>query len=398
MEKWIPAWRAVPIDYHQGIGRIEDLTQKACFRNNLSGERVRLRLTNRYSEEPLRIERACLALRNRVNGRRSVWQDITLSGEREITLAPGADCCSDELPISVTPEDDFLVELYFRGPLTLRCVCVSWSKQLWQSAHFPGELIQKPTVGPTLTKSLSPWLAGEAYDNQFLLGFCEIDVYNRDGASLLALFGDSVTHMGYYSDVLTEALYARFPGRVAVMNAGIGGNRIARSYPRVDMPGGGALFGEAGKERIVRDVFDGAQPERLFLLEGVNDCTHAFAFGEADIPTAEEIFGALKETAALAAAKGAEVCLSTIMPFGCFNEPWREKAEALRQQVNTLLRAAPSPARLVDLDAFLRDPEDHHLLQAGMDLGDGIHPGPAGGRKIAQAVEEALFPQDKKAP
>ena len=92
------------------------------------------------------------------------------------------------------------------------------------------------------------------------------------------------------------------------------------------------------------------------------------------------------EAAGITKAQGARVCVSTIMPFGCFSEPWRDRAEELRQRCNALIRAGGSWDRLIDLDAVMRDPDNEHLLQAGMDLGDGIHPGPMGGKKIAQTI------------
>ena len=384
--KWIPSWRVVPIDYNHEIARFHGTTQRCCFVNNLSGDRVRLRLCNLFNDVPMSITCGRIAVRNRVSGRRSDWMPLTLNGEREIILPPDSACCSDELALTVSAEDDFLVDLYFEKELSLRGVCISWSKQSWQSAQYDGDYRKGPDLGLSVARRLAPELAQDSYDNQYLVGFSEIQVRNRDGAKLLALFGDSITHMGYYDDVLTGLLYERFPGKIAVMNAGIGGNRIARNWPRVDMPGGGTLFGEAGKKRIRRDLFEGASPDWVFLLEGVNDCTHAFAFGETSIPTAEEIYGALDEAAGITKAQGARVCVSTIMPFGCFSEPWRDRAEELRQRCNALIRAGGSWDRLIDLDAVMRDPDNEHLLQAGMDLGDGIHPGPMGGKKIAQTI------------
>lgn len=391
MEKWIPSWRALPINYNHEIAVFGQTTQRSCFRNNLSGDRVRLRLCNLYGDEPMTITCGRLSVRNRVTGRRSAWTPLTYRGESEITLPPNSERFSDELSLSVSPEDDFLVDLYFERELSVRGICISWSKQSWQCSQFAGDYRNGGDLGLPVSSRLAPELAQDAYDNQYLVGFSEITVRNRDGAKLLALFGDSITHMGYYGDALTALLYEQYPGKLAVMNAGIGGNRIARDWPRVDMPGGGALFGAAGKDRLAKDLFDGAAPDRVFLLEGVNDCTHAFAFGEPDIPDAEEIYGALNKAAETARAHGAEVFVSTIMPFGCLSEPWRDRAEAIRQACNARIRSGGSWDRLIDLDAAMRDPDAPDLLQAGMDLGDGIHPGPMGGQKIARTLFREVF-------
>ena len=46
MAKWIPAWRYVPIDFHQELGVLENITQKSVFRNNIGGTQLRVRFNN----------------------------------------------------------------------------------------------------------------------------------------------------------------------------------------------------------------------------------------------------------------------------------------------------------------------------------------------------------------
>ena len=73
MSKWVPSWRYVPIDYNQQIGVFENITQKSVFTNNLSGQKIRVRLNNLYSDVPMKIRHGAIALRNRVTGALSLW-------------------------------------------------------------------------------------------------------------------------------------------------------------------------------------------------------------------------------------------------------------------------------------------------------------------------------------
>lgn len=81
MSKWIPSWRYVPIDYNQEVGVFENITQRSVFLNNLAGDRVRVRFNNLYSDEPMRIDHAAIAVRNRVTGKLSARCPVTLAGE-----------------------------------------------------------------------------------------------------------------------------------------------------------------------------------------------------------------------------------------------------------------------------------------------------------------------------
>ena len=86
MAKWIPAWRYVPIDFHQELGVLENITQKSVFRNNIGGTQLRVRFNNLYSDRPMVISHAAVAVHNRVNGRVTPRVPITYRGSSRICL------------------------------------------------------------------------------------------------------------------------------------------------------------------------------------------------------------------------------------------------------------------------------------------------------------------------
>lgn len=394
MSKWIPTWHSVPIDYNQEIAVFENITQNCLFLNNLGGEGVRVRFSNLYNDAPVVIAHAALTLRDRVTGKRSARLPLTLNGSETITLAPNSQPYSDALTTPVTPRDDILLSLYFEQKTVLRSVCTTCAGYSWQSAHQTGNFHETDALGYTIQSQLAPVLAADPYPLQFAAGVCEVCVQTDDSARLIGLFGDSVTHMSFFSDPLLALLCRRFPGQYAVSNGGIAGNRIQKTHPSPEgFPGGGRQFGVAGRDRFLRDLYDGAAPDVVFILEGVNDCSHSIVFGEPEVPTAQDIFGALADVVAQARAKGSRVYLGTVPPFGAFGEPWRARAEALRCEYNALIRGSGIADGVVDLDAVLRDPDDAHRMQDGMHLGDGVHPNWHGGAKMARAVLDVLFPQ-----
>lgn len=392
MAKWIPAWRYVPIDYNQELGALENVTQKCVFINNIGGQQLRLRFNNLYSDESMRIDRAAIALHDRQTGVTSPSRSVTLRGSTTICIPAGTQPYSDVLDMPITPQQDILVSLYFGHRTVLRSVCTTATGFGWQSTQLTGDFGLTDALGYTVREQLVPPLAHEPYPVQFAAGICEVSVLAEEDVRLIALFGDSITHMSYFMDSFQAELYARFPGKAAVINGGISGNRIQKSHPlSPDFPGSGNQFGIAGRDRFRRDVYDGCRPDIVFVMEGVNDCSHSLCFSEPTVPTAEDVFAALTDVVRQAKAQESRVYISTISPFGAFGDSWRPQAEALRCQYNALIRACSIADGIVDMDAVLRDPTDIHRMQEGLHLGDGVHPNWHGGRRMADALLAALF-------
>ena len=74
----------------------------------------------------------------------------------------------------------------------------------------------------------------EAIKPQIIFGFTEIQVLTDSNVREILLFGDSLTHMSFYSDALAERLYRKYPGKVSVINGGICGNRVLRDAMEVE--------------------------------------------------------------------------------------------------------------------------------------------------------------------
>ena len=104
-----------------------------------------------------------------------------------------------------------------------------------------------------------------------------VDMMADAGTKLVVAFGDSITDgMGAslngqdrWPDVLSRRLHERFGGRIAVVNAGIAGNRILKPYAysaeRPDASGPAAL------QRVSRDVLSFSGVSAVIWLEGIND-------------------------------------------------------------------------------------------------------------------------------
>ncbi len=390
MTKWIPSWHSVPINFHQGIGTLHNTVQRSTHVNNLNGSKIRLRFNNRYSPDEMHIEHVSAATRNRITGKLSAPVDVLLNGNRKIVLAPDADPYSDETALAVTADDDIAVTLYFSEETVIRSVCLTYAKETWQPFHYTGSDDDPDNLVLISEAKAAPGLGSDQNPNAFAAGISEIAVLCEDDTKLIAIFGDSITHMSYYADPLTLALYKKFPGKCAVVNGGISGNQISRDHMKVPIPGGGARFGSAGRDRIEKDLYDGLCPDIAFILEGANDTSASMIAGKPS-PTAAEIYEALCSAVSTAKKHGSTVYVSTVMPVGYFNMPWKAPSEEIRVEYNRLIREGGSWDDMIDLDMIMRDPDDPGRIQEGMHLGDYLHPGPLGGKKMAEAIFNKWF-------
>ena len=134
MSKGVPSCRYVPIDYNQQIGVFENITQKSVFTNNLSGQKIRVRLNNLYSDVPMKIRHGAIALRNRVTGALSERLELTLDKKTELVIPANSTVYTDEISHSVSWQEDFILWLYFEEKAVIRSVCTT---STWHRAFSP---------------------------------------------------------------------------------------------------------------------------------------------------------------------------------------------------------------------------------------------------------------------
>jgi lysophospholipase L1-like esterase len=166
--------------------------------------------------------------------------------------------------------------------------------------------------------------------------------------------------------------------RVAVLNAGIGGNAVLR---------GG--LGPPALVRFDRDVLGQPGVRWVIVSEGVNDIGGARG-ADSSAFVARRLIDGYRELIARGHARGLRVYGATILPFGgsSYDSPDHERA---RQTVNEWVRAGSGFDGVIDFDAALRDPAMPSRLVAEWDGGDHLHPNEAGYRRMAGAVDLTLF-------
>jgi lysophospholipase L1-like esterase len=325
---------------------------------SVGGRRIRLRLSNVFGDAPVALEDVSVA---RAHGPGQVDQPtargVRFGGARAITIAAGQSVVSDPVELEMAALSDVAVTIRFgRVPVA-------------HTGH----------PGSRTTSYVADSVATDHW--YFLAG---IDVVSD--AAAVAVMGNSITDgrgsrtngNNRWPDNLARRLQADERTRhVAVINAGIGGNRVLRDG-----------LGPSALSRLERDVLSQPGIRWLVLFEGVNDLGTA-APADAD-RVASDLIAAFTQMAATARARGIRVYGATIMPFGAsfYDAPERE---AGRQRVNAWIRTGRVFDAVIDLDAAVRDASNPTRLRSDADTGDHLHPNEHGHELLAAAVDLSLF-------
>ncbi|WP_423603215.1 SGNH/GDSL hydrolase family protein [Sphingomonas sp. MS122] len=355
---------------------LADTTLRQIVRSSIAGNQVRVRISNVFGDAPLRIGAVTIA-RSAGNGSARIHpqtlRTLRFAGAPGAVVPPGSDWLSDPVTLPIGAFDDLAVSIRVmdaRGA---------------QTAH-PGSRATSYHVQGDMTAA-TDLPAATRIDRWHMLSGIEVTSCTARGG--IVVLGDSITDgrgsTTNGNDRWTDFLARRLGGRRAVINQGIGGNRVLLDG-----------LGPSAMARLDRDVL--AQPgvAHLILLEGVNDLG---TLGR-DKPATDvqyralvaQLTGAYAQIVARARARGLKVHGATILPF-MGNDYYRptEAAERARQAINQWIRTCGNFDSVIDFDHALRDPTRPAYLAPQFDSGDGLHPNPAGFRAMADAVPPTIF-------
>lgn len=377
---WVATWAAAPAADTTVFG---DQTLRLVAKVTRGGDTVRIRLSNAFGREPLRIAAAGIGVQglgaSLVAG---TSRALRFGGGDAIAIPPGAVVVSDPVSLRMEAGSSLAVSLRLvraAAPSTVHFFA-SQTSYAAPAAEVAGE-----DGNPFTTKLLSwPYLE-------------RIEVLASTPAPVVVAFGDSITD-GFKSsldantrwpDVLARRL-ALAGKRMSVVNAGISGNRIWH-----DAPAEIARLGPNGLSRFDRDVLSVSGVTHVVVLLGINDIGLP---GARNLPgeavTSEQVIAGLQQFAERAHARGVKLIAGTLMPFDGSTTPGYYSAanEAKRQAVNAWIRGANGVLDgVIDFDRATRDPAQPSRLQPAFDSGDHLHPNDAGYRAMGEAVDLGLF-------
>ena len=389
--KWVSTFKYLPIEYGENIAYTEDLTQRVTFENNVDGDRVRIRFTNRFGKNTLRIKKATIGKLK--NGALTNVKGITLNGREEIVLSPGQEIFSDEIGFEVWAGEKLTVSMYFKDRQDIDTVCCFWSDCCTKVICFKGDATSQNDNQEAQFCITAEHMINDPNRHMMRMfaGFDAVQVLADEDTKVIAAFGDSITHMSFYTSQLQKRLYDEYLGRVCLINCGIGGNRLLEDATYVKEAGKQLVFfGKAGVSRFERDVFELDEVDVVLALIGINDIMHPIQLEEKENATgASELIDGYKHIIRLAHENGAEIFFGTVTPCGNEDYPaeWIPKFEETRTAVNEWIRKGELLDGFFDFDRELSDKQKPGFMVKEYSIGDGLHPNTPGGRKMAECVD-----------
>ncbi len=388
--KWTSAFSYLPINYGIPLATVEDQTQRVTFDNNLNGNKIRVRFSNRYSSKPLTLTHVSVGI-----VREGQVQDTTMisrNGNTVIELKPGEECWSDELEYFVAAGERIAVSAYIKDRQEIGSICIFWSKSgpdVILSEN--GDYVTGEAFHGYPMEEVYQIVREDANQGMAFYGFTGLQVLTDDSVKTVAAFGDSITHMSYVTNALYKRFYNAYPGQVTLLNRGIGGNRVLHDATYVDfIPGEGSCFGTAGIKRFEEDVFGEEQTNIVLVLEGINDIMHPIQFGHQDEKvTPEELVKGYQQYIEIAHKHHARIYGATITPCGFAEYPkeWLPAFEEIRVKTNEQIREGIGYDGYFDYDAAVRDEFCSGYMKEEYHIGDGLHPNDVGGAAMAGQVD-----------
>ena len=357
---------------------------------DLWGDRFRIRLSNAFGVKTITVDAVYLGVAaaggNIVKGSN---RPVSFDGRRSVAIAAGRSAYSDAIDMKLPPgamTDGRKLAVSFHvtgstGPMT-------WHAKALQTSYLGG--YESGVHTSEEDDAAFPYTTTSWY---FLDA---VDVMAPSSTVVVCAFGDSITDGTLstlngddrWPDVLSRRLHAAYGNRVAVVNAGIGGNRILtpETYP----PPKPFAGGPSALQRLERDLFGLSGLSAVVLLEGINDIGAG--------ASAEAIIAGLREFVARARAKGIGVVGATITSALTSNgNSGTAEANERRQAVNAFIRTSGLFDAVADFDAATIDSRTGALREEFVPnstvggAGDRLHPNRAGYQAMGSAVDLQFF-------
>lgn len=296
--RWVTTWATAsktPTIFDRALPTLDDVTLRQIAHVSLGGPRVRVWLTNEFGSAPLRVGAATVALRASGGSiAPESLRTLTFGGAASIVIAPGARVVSDAVSLRVPSRADLAISVHLPDDVTGSGSPVTYHVRALQTNYIAsGD--QTAATHLIAASSETSWVF-----------FAGVDVITTPGTWGVAAIGDSITDgdqvafpnepvdlNARYTDFLAERLLAE--RRAGVLNAGISGNQVTRTF-----------LGDNVQARLDRDVLARTGVTHVIVTAGINDIGLPGLLTVIGIPTppvaVTDIISGLQQTAARARA------------------------------------------------------------------------------------------------
>ncbi|WP_329474859.1 GDSL-type esterase/lipase family protein [Kribbella sp. NBC_01484] len=358
---WTAGFRTAVISPYEVVklseprGFSDQTVRQALFMAG-GGQRLRVRLTNRYGRSALIIGAATIAA---VHGQAA----LTFDGSEKLTIPPGEDVVSDPIDLTVAPGTNLTLDLYFPQETGLATY-----------SHKPAETARIVTGNQV---GAGESTGAEEVEGRFYVA--GVDVLAPDDTAVAVAFGDSwfegvgstIGANNRSVDMLNRRLEHGW-----VVNQGIAGNRLLRDE-----------VGEHALARFDRDVLSIPRLTHVLVHFGINDLGLPGMTGE-PAATTDALLEGFTALAHRAHQAGLKILAATIGPFAGAVYPGISTPDGLatRREVNDWIRTTTIFDSVFDVARAVENPADPDYIHPTLDSGDGMHLNDRGAEAMANTV------------
>lgn len=396
---WVGAWSTSPVEFNLkkmldmewikcDLG-LRNLTFRTRIQPTISGEDVRITLSNEFGTGPLTIDTASVAkVYEKLPQAIKTWtrKNVTFNGQSSVTIPAGETVTSDPVGMSVDALEYLTVSLFMKRTETMKTYGLIGGDTYIMSGNFAKAAT---TIGVPMK------MEADFGEYSVIPALTGVEVYAPEASSAVVI-GDS-TLANDIPILLAEKLQSAGITNVGILQQAIKGNRLLDDGAGIL----GMAYGEAMVDRFERDVLNQPGVERIFLKVGVNDVVHPNCESlkdEARAVTAEEMIAGYKQLIEQAHERGIEVYLFTRTAWkgytrnvlGSDDVQWSPEIDQMRQDINAWIRSSDNPADgYIDLDFMCTDVTASELKSEYTT--DGAHFTALGQQTVADAVPLEYF-------
>lgn len=396
---WVGAWSTSPVEFNLkkmldmewikcDLG-LRNLTFRTRIQPTISGEDVRITLSNEFGTGPLTIDTASVAKGyEKLPQAIKTWtrKNVTFNGQSSVTIPAGETVTSDPVGMSVDALEYLTVSLFMKRTETMKTYGLIGGDTYIMSGNFAKAAT---TIGVPMK------MEADFGEYSVIPALTGVEVYAPEATSAVVI-GDS-TLANDIPILLAEKLQSAGITNVGILQQAIKGNRLLDDGAGIL----GMAYGEAMVDRFERDALNQPGVERIFLKVGVNDVVHPNCESlkdEARAVTAEEMIAGYKQLIEQAHERGIEVYLFTRTAWkgytrnvlGSDDVQWSPEIDQMRQDINAWIRSSDNPADgYIDLDFMCTDATASELKSEYTT--DGAHFTALGQQAVADAVPLEYF-------
>jgi len=367
--EWVGTWYAPPVT--TSTLTFNDQTIREIVHISIPGTRIQVRLTNLFGTGLLAVGEVHVAIRatgsSIVPGTDRV---LTFGGANSVNIPAGAPMLSDPVDLETRIFDDVAVSIYFPTDTGLSTVHGTGVQTSYISG--PGDYTADEQFPEAMTTTSRFFLAG-------------VEVTPIQPYQAVVTLGDSITDgtrstpdtNNRWPDHLAVRLYENNQ-TMAVLNAGISGNRILRDGAGPNAPA-----------RFDRDVLVQQGVTHVTLLESINDIGQNCLNPDQGV-TADQLMVSIRQLIARAHERHIKFIGATMTPFEGASY-FCEDGEATRETINDWIRFGGEVDGVIDFDQAVRDPANPRRYLPFFDSGDHLHPNDYGYTVMAESIDLSLF-------